>query len=126
LETIENRDALLTDNGTREADWLANAHKELDEAVAAADGWPADLSEEEVLKRLFDLNTERAKLQASEDGNARRLLLQVLPLVLRPPLRERTDECARIDGSLLVLLGWTFAQGSHSAGICDCVRGDPR
>jgi type II restriction/modification system DNA methylase subunit YeeA len=43
--------------------WLANAHKELDEAVAAAYGWPADLSDEEILKRLFDLNQERAKAQ---------------------------------------------------------------
>ena len=41
--------------------WLANAHKDLDAAVAAAYGWPADLSDEEILKRLFDLNQERTK-----------------------------------------------------------------
>ncbi|MFG1426778.1 class I SAM-dependent DNA methyltransferase [Roseixanthobacter glucoisosaccharinicivorans] len=40
--------------------WLANAHKALDEAVAAAYGWPADLSDDEVLARLFALNQERA------------------------------------------------------------------
>jgi type II restriction/modification system DNA methylase subunit YeeA len=45
--------------------WLVGAHKELDEAVAAAYGWPADLSDEEILKRLFDLNQERAKAQAA-------------------------------------------------------------
>lgn len=39
--------------------WLANAHRELDEAVAAAYGWPEDLSEEEVLARLLALNQER-------------------------------------------------------------------
>lgn len=43
--------------------WLANAHRELDEAVAAAYGWPADLGDEEILKRLFDLNQERASKQ---------------------------------------------------------------
>ena len=43
--------------------WLDHAHKELDEAVAAAYGWPADLSDEEILKRLFDLNQERAGKQ---------------------------------------------------------------
>ncbi len=43
--------------------WLANAHKELDAAVADAYGWPADLSDEEILKRLFDLNQQRAKAQ---------------------------------------------------------------
>lgn len=40
--------------------WLANAHRALDEAVAAAYGWPADLSDEEVLARLLALNLERA------------------------------------------------------------------
>ena len=40
--------------------WLANAHRALDEAVAAAYGWPTDLSDDEVLARLFALNQERA------------------------------------------------------------------
>ena len=40
--------------------WLDNIHKELDAAVAAAYGWPADLSDDEILKRLFDLNQQRA------------------------------------------------------------------
>ncbi|HWE98412.1 MAG TPA: class I SAM-dependent DNA methyltransferase, partial [Caulobacteraceae bacterium] len=40
--------------------WLDMAHRELDAAVAAAYGWPADLSDEEVLARLFALNQERA------------------------------------------------------------------
>jgi len=37
------------------------AHKKLDAAVAAAYGWPPDLSDEEVLKRLLELNLQRAK-----------------------------------------------------------------
>jgi type II restriction/modification system DNA methylase subunit YeeA len=40
--------------------WLADAHRELDAAVAAAYGWPADISDEDALARLFALNQERA------------------------------------------------------------------
>ncbi|MFO1420317.1 MAG: type IIL restriction-modification enzyme MmeI [Candidatus Competibacteraceae bacterium] len=40
--------------------WLANAHRALDAAVAAAYGWPVDLNDEEVLRRLLALNQERA------------------------------------------------------------------
>ena len=40
--------------------WLAMAHARLDSAVAAAYGWPADLADDEVLERLFNLNQDRA------------------------------------------------------------------
>ena len=40
--------------------WLDMAQRRLDAAVAAAYGWPADLSDEAVLERLFALNQERA------------------------------------------------------------------
>jgi type II restriction/modification system DNA methylase subunit YeeA len=40
--------------------WLDTAHRELDAAVAAAYGWPADIAEEDALARLLDLNRERA------------------------------------------------------------------
>src|SRR5690606_2143599 len=43
--------------------WLQNANKELDEAVAAAYGWPADLSDDEVLARLVELNQQGAAKQ---------------------------------------------------------------
>lgn len=43
--------------------WLANAHRDLDAAVAAAYGWPADLTDDQILKRLFKLNQERAAKQ---------------------------------------------------------------
>ena len=36
--------------------WLADAHEALDEAVAAAYGWPADISDEDVLRELLALN----------------------------------------------------------------------
>ena len=38
--------------------WLDNAHRDLDDA--AAYGWPADLSDDEILERLFKLNQARA------------------------------------------------------------------
>ncbi len=40
--------------------WLDMAHRRLDAAVAAAYGWPSDLSDDEILERLFALNQERA------------------------------------------------------------------
>ena len=36
--------------------WLADAHRTLDAAVAQAYGWEADITEEEALARLLDLN----------------------------------------------------------------------
>lgn len=41
--------------------WLQHVHRELDEAVAAAYGWEWPLTDEEILKRLFELNQERAR-----------------------------------------------------------------
>ena len=46
--------------------WLDNLHQELDAAVAAAYGWPADLSDDEILKRLFELNQARAGRSSAE------------------------------------------------------------
>jgi type II restriction/modification system DNA methylase subunit YeeA len=40
--------------------WLDNAHRDLDAAVAAAYGSPADIAEEDALARLLALNLERA------------------------------------------------------------------
>jgi type II restriction/modification system DNA methylase subunit YeeA len=45
--------------------WLLLAHKALDAAVAASYGWPADLSDEDMLARLFALNNERAGSSAA-------------------------------------------------------------
>lgn len=40
--------------------WLLNAHAALDEAVAAAYGWPADLADDEIVVRLIGLNRQRS------------------------------------------------------------------
>lgn len=39
--------------------WLANAHRRLDEAVFAAYGWSPDLSDDEILAKLLELNLQR-------------------------------------------------------------------
>ena len=44
--------------------WLANAHRDLDAAVAAAYGWPTDLTDDQILERLFKVNQERAAKQS--------------------------------------------------------------
>ena len=36
--------------------WLADAHAALDAAVAAAYGWPADITDDEALRELLELN----------------------------------------------------------------------
>jgi type II restriction/modification system DNA methylase subunit YeeA len=43
--------------------WLDHAHRDLDAAVAPAYGWPADLTDEQILERLFQLNQQRAAAQ---------------------------------------------------------------
>jgi len=52
--------ALYNTRGTPEGAWLDGLHDTLDTAVAAAYGWPAELSDDEVLARLLALNHERA------------------------------------------------------------------
>ena len=39
--------------------WLVQAHQDLDNAVASAYGWPADISDDEIRARLLRLNLER-------------------------------------------------------------------
>ena len=40
--------------------WLDMLHRTLDEAVAAAYGWEWPLTEDEILRRLFELNQARS------------------------------------------------------------------
>ena len=48
--------------------WLAHAHARLDAAVAAAYGFPADLSDDEILARLLALNLARAAAEQSQSA----------------------------------------------------------
>ena len=54
----------LTNLYNARPEWLADAHRKLeDEAVFAAYGWPATLTDAEILERLLALNHERAEKQ---------------------------------------------------------------
>ena len=52
--------ALYNQRGKPEGAWLDALHKTLDEAVAVAYGWSANLSDDDVLARLLALNRMRA------------------------------------------------------------------
>ena len=54
------KERTLTNLYNQRPSWLDNAHAELDRAVAAAYGWPEDISTEDALARLLALNQERA------------------------------------------------------------------
>jgi type II restriction/modification system DNA methylase subunit YeeA len=56
----------LTDLYNQRPQWLADVHRDLDIAVAAAYGWPADISEEDALAKLLELNLARAATNAAE------------------------------------------------------------
>jgi type II restriction/modification system DNA methylase subunit YeeA len=54
------RERTLTNLYNQRPQWLLDAHRVLDATVADAYGWPADISEEEVLAKLLELNLSRA------------------------------------------------------------------
>lgn len=75
-ELVERRDRWLNADGLSDADkkkrtltnlynepptWLELAHKKIDDAVFAAYGWKSDMSDEEILAKLLELNLERSR-----------------------------------------------------------------
>ena len=44
--------------------WLDLAHRRLDAAVSAADGWPPDLDDESILEKLLALNLQRSAAES--------------------------------------------------------------
>ncbi len=52
------RKRTLTNLYNARPQWLADAHASLDVAVAAAYGWPADISDDDALRELLTLNLE--------------------------------------------------------------------
>lgn len=61
-QRIEGKDREIYDQGL--IGILRGLHDEIDAEVAAAYGWPADLSDDEILHRLVDLNRTRAAEEA--------------------------------------------------------------
>jgi hypothetical protein len=58
------KDRTLTKLYNERPAWLDLAHKKLDAAVAAAYGFPAGLTDEQILEKLLSLNLERAAEEA--------------------------------------------------------------
>jgi hypothetical protein len=61
-ERIEGKDREIYDQGL--VGILRDLHDQIDAAVADAYGWPATLTDDEILHRLVDLNRERAAEEA--------------------------------------------------------------
>jgi hypothetical protein len=59
LGSLEQTRTLTNPYNERPA-WLDHAHRALDEAVAEAYGWKADMPDDEMLAKLLALNLERA------------------------------------------------------------------
>ena len=62
-EVIDGKDKEIYDQGL--IGILRDLHDQIDVAVAEAYGWPADLSDDDILMRLVDLNKERAAEEAT-------------------------------------------------------------
>jgi type II restriction/modification system DNA methylase subunit YeeA len=60
VAAVTLRERTLTNLYNQHPQWLVDAHRDLDTAVAAAYGWAADISEEDALARLLELNLSRA------------------------------------------------------------------
>jgi type II restriction/modification system DNA methylase subunit YeeA len=60
---VKLRSRTLTNLYNEPPRWLADAHETLDRAVAAAYGWPEDISTDDALARLLALNLERCAEQ---------------------------------------------------------------
>jgi hypothetical protein len=76
--------------------WLDNTHRDLDVTVAAAYGWPPDISEGDALARLLDLNRVRAQRGASSRRERRPTPEQLRREPELPPMRitggRKTDQ----------------------------------
>jgi type II restriction/modification system DNA methylase subunit YeeA len=68
------RERTLTNLYNQYPQWLFEAHRDLDAAVAAAYGWASDISEEDALAKLLELNLSRAPVleAAARDGAKRK------------------------------------------------------
>ena len=67
--TVRFQKRTLTSLCNERPAWLDLGHKKLDAGVAASYGWPADLSDEQILEKLLALNLERVAEEAKQaDG----------------------------------------------------------
>jgi type II restriction/modification system DNA methylase subunit YeeA len=60
------RERTLTTLYNHKPQWLTDAHRDLDATVAAAYDWPADISDEDALAKLLELNLARTAAMPSK------------------------------------------------------------
>ncbi len=73
VAAVELKKRTLTNLYNARPQWLADAHRDLDAAVAAAYGWPADISDEDVLAKLLELNLARAAAETESESDEHEL-----------------------------------------------------
>ena len=61
----ELRRRTLTNLYNERPTWLSNVHSRLDAAVAVAYGWPANITDAEILERLLALNLDRSEAETN-------------------------------------------------------------
>ncbi|WP_198028760.1 class I SAM-dependent DNA methyltransferase [Mesorhizobium sp. WSM3626] len=94
------RERTLTNLYNRRPQWLVDAHRELDAAVATAYGWPTDISEEDALAKLLELNFTRAAAVQRTKKTRRKTPeeLRAQPQLLLPiPGKKRKQEELALD-----------------------------
>jgi type II restriction/modification system DNA methylase subunit YeeA len=99
------RTRTLTNLYNQRPQWLTDAHRDLDIAVAAAYGWAQDISEEEALAKLLELNLSRAavsgpasKVRAATPEEVQRSPQLKLPI---PGGQKNAQEINSADEALL-------------------------
>jgi len=106
-----HEDALLT--------ILRQLHDELDAAVAAAYGWPADLADDAILQRLVDLNAQRVAEEAQGVIRWLRPAYQApragLAAPVQAPLVE--EEAAPTPPVATAALPWPEAMPAQAAAV---------
>jgi type II restriction/modification system DNA methylase subunit YeeA len=86
----------LTNLYNQKPQWLIDSHRDLDAAVAAAYGWPADISEADALEELLALNLARSGIRDSQKGTllddeAVRKINAVEGIVLSPSMEATLE-----------------------------------
>ena len=96
---------------------LADLHEALDSAVAEAYGWPADLTEAEILTRLVALNQERA---AEEAAGQVRYLRPDFQVAAAPVTEELFADGLPVEGPTLPTL--STEPGPRLLALRDAIR----
>jgi hypothetical protein len=98
---------------------LRQLHDELDAAVAAAYGWPADLPDDAILQRLVDLNAQRAAEEAQGVIRWLRPAYQAPRAGLAAPVQAALveEEAASTPPVATAALPWPEAMPAQAAAV---------